>query len=127
MFQVLYECEKTWPQEGSLRVETPHLVVETPVSPDSARRRANRYLGTYVAMALRADNPMLVLENDQPIWRMSMDLHLQALGKVATMGAIEVNALTREVIPLTQVQIKQIHERANAIVSRLTPQTTPAI
>ena len=124
MFQVVYEDAKPWPQEGALRVETPHLVIDIPVSPDSARRRANRYLGTYIAMALRASNPMLVFADDRPIWRMSMDLHLRTLGKVATLGTIEVDARTREVFPLSTEKIKQIHERANAIVTRLTPQAT---
>ncbi len=123
MFQIIYECSEPWPEEGSLRVEIPQFRAEISVSPDSARRRANGYLGRYVAMALRSDNSMLVLGGERPVWRMSIDLYRRKLGKVATLGTIfeiNVDALTREVIPLSAEKIESIHTRANDIISRLT-------
>jgi hypothetical protein len=56
-----------------------------------------------------------------------MDLHLRGLGKVATLGKIEVDAQTRAVIPPSDETIKNIHARANDIITRLTPQATAAV
>jgi len=93
---------------------------EIQVSPDSARRRANGYLARYVALAMEAGDPVLVW-GQKPVWRMAVYLTLRGWGQVAKLGEIDVNALTREVLPLSNPQITEMQDRADAIATRLTP------
>ena len=58
---------------------------------------------------------------ERPIWRMPIYLSLRGWGQVAKLGAVDVDALTREVLELTHEQIIEIQDRADAIASRLTP------
>jgi hypothetical protein len=126
MFQVVYEHSEAWPTGKPLLVEIPPVRVEVPVSPDMARRRANGYLVTNVSMTLHAAEPMLVI-GKQPVWRFSLEMRLHELGPVATLGTLEVDAQTGEVHSFSGEQIRAIQERANAIITRLTPATTPAV
>lgn len=120
MFQVIYEQTANWPESGAFIVRTPPLEGEIQVSPDSARRRANGYLARYVALAMEAGDPVLVW-GQKPVWRMAVYLTLRGWGQVAKLGEIDVNALTREVLPLSNPQITEMQDRADAIAARLTP------
>lgn len=122
MFQVIYEQTAKWPESGAFMVKTPPLEGEIQVSPDSARRRANGYLARYVALAMEASDPVLVW-GQKPVWRMAVYLTLRGWGQVAKLGEIDVNALTREVLPLSNTQITEMQDRADAIATRLTPTT----
>jgi hypothetical protein len=125
MFQVVYEHLGAWPAGEPFLVEIPHVQIEVPVSPDVARRSANGYLVTDVSMTLHATDPMLVI-GKQPVWRFSLEMRLSGLGAVATLGTLEVDAQTGEVRSFSDEEIRAIQDRANAIITRLTPATTPA-
>lgn len=122
MLQVLSEHHISWPAQGPLDIQTPPLSVRVEIAPAVARRRANGYLGAQVGMALLANTPRLFV-GDQPCWRFDIDLHLPHLGKVATLGAIDVDALTGEVVKLSAAQITDLQDRADVIAARLTPET----
>jgi|688.fasta_scaffold150698_3 hypothetical protein len=92
---------------------------EIQVSPNSARRRANGYLARYVALAMEANDPVLV-RGPRPVWRMTVYLTWRGWGQAAKLGEIDVNALTREVLPLSHTQITEMQERADAIAACLT-------
>lgn len=124
MFQIIYEYGEPWSDNCPLRVETPQLSFEISVAPDVARRRANGYLGMNVAMSVLAGEPALLL-GDPPVWRMSANLHLPDFGFVATVGSIEVDALTGQVLPLSLEQITLMQDRADVIATRLTPTADP--
>lgn len=126
MFQVVYEYSEPWPQEGVLCIDPTPIVGAIKVAPESARRRANSYLSMDVAMEFQPGEPVL-LWGERPVWRMPVHLHLPGLGQVTTLGFIEVDAMTRAVIPLSQEQINKMRARAHDIVTRLTPATAPAI
>lgn len=130
MFQVIYEYTEAMPdhqlQKGSIQIDVPSISAQIAVSPDEARRRANGYLSRYVAMALQASEPRLILGDRDPMWRLSMDLILRPIGKVASLGYIEVDAQTREVTPLSPADIEVIHAKVNAIATSLTPTPTTA-
>ena len=126
MFQIIQEYTKPWPSDGLLHVKVPEVSVEIPVSPDAARRKANSYLGAYVSMALNACDPKLVI-GEQSVWRLTIELHLRGLGHVAPMGTIDVDAQNGTIITLSTQQIRAIQDRANAIITRFTPETTPVI
>ena len=126
MFQVVYEYTEPWPQAGPLRV-IGQFSEEITVKPDAARRTANHYLGLDVGMALRSSQPMLVIGGKHPIWRVAVDLHWYGVGKIATLGTIDVDALTDEVIPLSDEEILHLREKANDLISRLTSTAEPAV
>jgi hypothetical protein len=125
MIQVIYEYPESWPAQGALRVDV-QFTQEIAVSPEAARRAANSYLVTYVAMVLRAGQPGLVI-GEPAVWRLPLDMHLRGIGYVATLGALDVDAQTGEVLPLSASQIQAIQERASDIIIRLTPEAEPAI
>lgn len=122
MVSILYEYKTVWPDDGPVQVQAPSLEGNVHVSPDSARRRANRYLSLEVAMEFQPGEPMLVWR-DHLIWRMPVTLHLPALGELATVGTIEVDAVSREVIPLSENQIHTMRVRAHELVAHFTPST----
>lgn len=125
VIQIIYEYKKNWPEEGTLWVETPSIAGEVKVSPLSARRKANGYLTSEIAMAMRPGEPVL-LWGQHPVWRMHIYLHLPDLGLISLRETIEVDAQTREIIPLSPEQITRLQEQAHAMASRLTPETAPA-
>ena len=95
-----------------------------PVSPKEAKRNANGYLSMDVAMSIVADEPILIW-SERPVWRMTTSLLLREWGRVAQVGAIDVDAMTGDVLPLTSNQIQTMQDRANELASRLTLETTP--
>ncbi|MEZ4733734.1 MAG: hypothetical protein R3E79_42090 [Caldilineaceae bacterium] len=126
MFQVVYEQQKEWPETGPLIIEAPAICAEIAVSPDVARRKVNRYLVTYVSMTTHATEPTLVFKGDRFVWRLSIAMRLPEVGHVATLGSVDVDAVTQEIIPLSATQIRTIQDHANDIITRLAPAATEA-
>jgi hypothetical protein len=125
MVRILYEHPMEWPDEGPLQVDANlKLTGEIPVSPEPAVRRANGYLGEHVAMAVQASDPVLVW-SERPRWRLQANLYLRGLGRVATLGSLEVDAMTREVTPLSEADIIEMQSRAHAIALRPSLTTAP--
>ena len=128
MIQVMIEWDGAWPETDALQIEGRFMgkafAGKIPISPKVARRNANGYLSMDVAMAIVADEPILVW-GERPVWRMTTSLLLVDWGRVAQVGAVDVDAMTGEVVPLTTDQIKQMHDRANELASRLALETTP--
>ena len=108
MVQILHEQAIEWPVNGPLHLEAPALSVEVAIAPDVARRRANGYLGSEVAMSMLAHKPRLVVDG-QPLWRFDIDLCLPELGYIATLGSIDVDAMTGAVVPLTVNPVSYTH------------------
>jgi hypothetical protein len=127
MLQILYEHPMEWIDDGPRTLKaTVDLEAILSVSPDSARRRANGYLGHHVAMSIQAGDPVLVW-GKRLVWRMQMHLSLRGFGRIATVGTVDVDAQTRDIIPLSVDEIISLQERANAIAIRLSPATTAAV
>lgn len=115
MLQILYEHPIEWSDDSPRTLKaTVDLEATLSVSPGSARRRANGYLGRYVAMSIQADDPVLIW-GKRLVWRMQMHLSLRHFGRIATLGTVDVDAQTRDVIPLSSEEITNIQERANAL------------
>ncbi len=127
MLQILYEYPIEWGDDDprTLRA-TVDLKATLSVSPDSARRKANGYLGQNVAMSIQADEPILVW-GSRLVWRMPVSLFLRGLGRIATLGTLDVDAQTREVIPLSITEITSLQERANAFALRFSPAAEAAV
>jgi len=121
MIQVLYEYSQPWPDNGAINLESPPSSLEIPVSPDSARRRVNGYLTMYVSMALHGADPVLVLREQKPFWRVSMNLRWPGWGYISTLGHVDVDAQTRDVVPLSPEQIERVQDKADALIKLITP------
>lgn len=80
-----------------------------------ARRKADSYLGAEVSLFYSATHGVFIPLN-YPIWQFAIQVRLPRLGLLGIMGTLDVDAQTGEVIPLTGQQIKQIRERADALV-----------
>jgi hypothetical protein len=106
-------------QQGILPVDTQGYVLG-----EYARRRANGYLSMEVSLFYSATDGIFV-PLARPVWQFSIEVRLPKLGALGIMGAIDVDAQSGEVIPLTHQQIKRIRERADALVEFRT-QTTAA-
>jgi len=129
MIQVMIEWDGAWPEKDALQIEGRFMgkafAGKIPTSPKVARRNANGYLSMDVAMAIVADEPILVW-GERPVWRMTTSLLLAEWGRVAQVGSVDVDAMTGEVVSLTADQIKRMQDRANELASRLALETTPA-
>jgi hypothetical protein len=95
------------------------------ISADSARRKANGYLTASVSLFVKADNPLFI-PAAPPRWRMTTFLRLRGHGRVATIGFIDVNAQTREVVALTETQIEEMKGRAQDAVASIEFSTAAA-
>ncbi len=119
MIQVLYEYETIWPENGTVTMDA-RLQGEIHISPDQARRRANKFLAMDVSVLIGADDPVLVW-GEQPHWRLTANLYLPELGKVGPVGHLEVDAITGSMLPLSVEQIKEIQGCANDLAIRFSP------
>lgn len=129
MFQVVYEYQGTWPEEGQMDFHGQFMEEEfsgmVKISPVEAKRRANNYLSKEVAMGIFADAPTLILR-EQPCWKLSLSVRLPGLEPTDIPGSIEIDALSGELIPLTTEKLDQLLDMADDIAERLTVATTPA-
>ena len=123
--EIVYEYAKTWPKNGPLNVTVPSVTMNIPVSPDTARRRANGYLGVHVGLLLGSSDPRLIV-GDPPIWKLGVNLHLPSIGYIGQVGTIEVDAQTGDVLPVSADVIESIKVRANDLIVHFAPETKPA-
>ncbi len=119
MFQVAYNYAESWPDNGVLHVDV-RLKSEITVMPKIAQQRAKGYLTFNVGLFVTTDTPVLILGGSAPIWRVPAYLRLRSQGKIAMIGAIDVNAQTSEVYPLTEQQILAMQNLSNDLAARLT-------
>ncbi len=125
MFQVLVEHPEVQFTDGILKLAVPQLVGEIRITQDQAKRNAKGYLTAYIAMSFRPGEPMLVW-GERPLWRMDICLHLRDYGQIATLGCIDVDAMTGTVLPLSTEQTTKLLDRANELAARFTPSTDSA-
>ena len=117
MYQVVIEVPDALPDNDPFQVEV-HFAGEIRVPSIVARRRVTGFLGMEVGMMLLADDPTLVIMDQKPIWRVPASLYLPGMGKVATVGSIEVNAISGELIRPSAEQIAEMQDRGDAIAAR---------
>ena len=125
MFQIVYEYDEPWPAQGPFHVEKQLVSQEIAVSPILARRRANGFLAGYVTMMVTAGQPVLIL-GERPAWRVPATLRLPGLGEVGTLGHVDVDAQSGEIIWPSDKQIAQMQELAHAIAAHFSLSPTPS-
>ncbi|MFZ0548858.1 MAG: hypothetical protein WAM60_25635, partial [Candidatus Promineifilaceae bacterium] len=100
MVRIIYEHPGEWPDNGPLVVQA-QFSGEIPVPPEMARRRVSGYLAREVALFLTAGEPTLVL-GEPPCWKIPAVFRLRGVGELATIGVIDVDARTGQVITPTE-------------------------
>ena len=124
MFQVMHDYQQKWPQNNPLRVKG-EFAQDIATPPTVAQRKANGYLAQYVTMMVIAGTPTLFL-SQHPVWRVPAILALAGLGEVSTIGTVDVDAETGEIIPLPESQLVRMQEIAHALAARFALQATAA-
>jgi hypothetical protein len=122
MFQITYNYPQKWPQNNSLRVKG-EFAQDIATAPAVAQRKANGYLAQYVTMMVMAGTPTLFL-GQQPVWRVPAILSLPGLGEVSTIGTVDIDAETGEIIPLPNSQLSRMQEIAHALAAHFSSQAT---
>ncbi len=120
---IAYNYQETWPENESLMIEG-HFTQKITVPPILARRRANGFLAGHVMLMVSGGEPTLIL-SEHPVWRVPAVLNVPKLGEVNTLGSVDIDAQTGEVIPLSSEQINRMQELAHAIAAYFTSSTTP--
>jgi hypothetical protein len=125
MYQIVYEYDEPWPDNGPFHLEKQIVSQEIAVSPVVARRRANGFLAGYVTMMVTAGQPMLIL-GENPAWHVPAVLCLPGVGEVGTVGHLDIDAQSGEIILPSDEQIAQMQEVAHAIAAHFALSPTPA-
>jgi len=115
MFQIAYDYQQAWPENEPLKVEI-QLAHEIKISPALAQRRANGFLAGYVSMMVCSGPPTLLL-GERPVWCVPAVLKLPEVGEVGSVGTVDIDAQTGDVLPLSTPQIHRMQEIAHAIAA----------
>ena len=83
------------------------------VLPYQAKIKVNGYIYDTVAMAAGASGNPLFVSGRPPFWRVAVALRLPDYANVIDMGTIDVNAISGQVVPLTDNAIKARQEKAH--------------
>ena len=75
------------------------------ILPFLAKTRINGYLSNDVAFFASASGQPALIDGNPPVWRVTTVLRLGEHGQAVPLGVVDVNALTGEVVPLTEQQI----------------------
>ena len=124
-FPIVLEIQESWPDSGSLHLDA-HFAGEVAVSPSLARQRAAGFLAGKVTLMVLAGAPVLVL-SQPPVWRVPACLHFPGLGQVATIGSVDVDAVTGKVLFPPPDEIAAMQRHANAIAASLALPPAPTI
>ncbi len=94
------------------------------ISAARAVARANGYLSKYVGVLFGAADP-LFFPLTHPIWQVSITFKMNEIGPFI-VWLLDVDAVTGEVLPLSEQQIQLIQERTDAYLTRRTLSPTTA-
>lgn len=103
----------------TIRNGTTHHKSNRPaLSATRAMAKANGYLSKYVGVLFGAETPVF-LPLSRPIWQVSVTFKMNDIGPF-TVGLLDVDAATGEVLPLSTEQILIIEERTDAYLKSRT-------
>ena len=122
--EIVYEYAESWPQSGPMQLTVPSVTVDIPVSPETARRRANGYLGVHIGLLLGTSDPRLIV-GDPPIWKLAVNLHLPSIGYVGQVGTIAVDAISGDIIPISHETLNAMKDRAHDLIVHFAPTAEP--
>jgi hypothetical protein len=124
MFQIAYNYNQDWREDEELIVDI-RVNQKIAVSPDQARRTANGFLAGHVVMMVGGGQPTLVVDQT-PVWRVPAVLRLPAVGDVSTVGAVDIDAQTGDLVPPSPKEIDRMQELAHALATHFASAATSA-
>jgi predicted DNA-binding antitoxin AbrB/MazE fold protein len=104
-------------QTVSLHVLSPEVRVPAAV----ARRKVSRFVLDEISYLLGGEQPSLIRE-ECLYWRVPVTLSFPSHGRVGTVGTIDVNAESGDLM-ITATIIDEITENARILAARYTPNT----
>lgn len=84
----------------------------------AARRKVDTYVMNHISYMLFADDPQLLIQN-KVYWRVPIVLSLTSQGRVGTVGTIDLDANTGQIV-ITHDQIEALKSNAEALATRST-------
>lgn len=106
------------PSEGAVTLDTRHEFV-IKITAEAAQRKVNRWLWDDVSMLISADPPTLVI-GSQIVWRVPVYFSAPSVGRVGTVGAVDVDIQTGRLIEKTKYKI-EIEHCATKLAAGLPP------
>lgn len=104
------------PETGTFEIRQ---TVTVNVSAQAAQRAVNRWLLMNISTQMGAEEPSLVV-NQQTVWRVPVRFTTPHVGKVGTVGYIDVDVLTGELLRLDSCQ-REIEQAAAELATFLPP------
>lgn len=108
-------------QRVSLHILPPRVRIPAVV----ARRKVNVFACREISCLMGGGTPELV-RGDQTVWRVPVLLTFPGYGSVGTVGAIDVDAETGDLL-ITSSLVKEIIHDAETLAARLPPEAAPEV
>jgi len=106
------------PDSGSAEIEVKRSFI-IGVSATQARRRVNGWLALQVSTSMLGDTPSLVIA-ERVVWRVPILFTATHVGTVGTIGAVDVDVESGEVLPET-ADIEEMFCRIKELAKTLPP------
>lgn len=86
------------------------------ITPFVARQKVNALLVTKVGTGLGSDDPLLVTTKGRLCWRVPVNLALPSLGRLGSVGELDVDAQTGEILASDDI-LKALADHADRLVA----------
>lgn len=83
------------------------------ILPTQAKVEVTGYVGEQIAFFAAAEGQPQWIAGTPPVWRVATALRLRGQGNVCDLGFVDVNALTGDVVPLSEKEITLRQKRAH--------------
>lgn len=98
------------PERGPLNIKV-DVVTTINTTAEEARRKVSVFAGNIIADLLSAETPGLVWQGNNAYWRVPVVLSSRSMGRIGTVGTIDVSVETGELLIPDQL-IEEIEENA---------------
>lgn len=106
------------PESGPAEIEVKRAFT-IGVSATQARRRVNGWLALHVSTSMLGDTPSLVIA-ERVVWRVPILFTATHVGPVGTIGAVDVDVESGEVLPET-ADVEEMYCRIKELAKTLPP------
>ena len=97
-----------------------HIQTELNVSAFMARQKVTGYVLDHVSDHMGGDEPSLVIDGEQFLWRVPVRLSVLPHGWLGQVGTVDVDAHTGQLL-VTQALVEEMQRAALSLVERSTP------
>jgi hypothetical protein len=82
------------------------------ILPSQAKVKATGYVAEHIAFFARAEGQPQWLEGVPPLWRVAIAMWLRGQGNVCDLGFVDVNAISGDILPLSEDELATRQKRA---------------